>query len=249
MGVSLDFAPTKRRFFEAAPFLKGRFCEAAPFLYDMAPMENGAHSRIAKEVAEVAGASDAGLASQARTGDLAAFEELVRRYRNDVFRLCYHFTGNREEAWDLSQEAFIKSYSGLRQFRGEANFKTWVLRIAANQCKDFLKKRRLPTVGFNEALGSDYASSSVLEPDHAVEAHEIGRAIDSALESLPLKHRTAFILREYEGMTYHEMAHVMKCNLGTVMSRLHHARRKLRQRLAGLGIAPGESTRKDGRHV
>jgi RNA polymerase sigma-70 factor (ECF subfamily) len=163
--------------------------------------------------------------------------------------LCYHFTRNREEAWDLSQEAFIKAYSALGRFRGEASFKTWLLRIAANQCKDFLKKRRLPTVGFDDALRADGASSSILEPDHAVEAEEIGRAIESAIQGLPLKHRTAFILREYEGMTYEEMAHVMDCNLGTVMSRLHHARRKLQRRLSDMGLAPGGSKKEGNRYV
>ena len=211
----------------------------AAFLYDITSVKNDGQNSGARNGLRTREMSDAGLVSRARTGDLSAFEELVRRCRNDVFRLCYHFTRNREEAWDLSQEAFVKSYSGLGRFRGEANFKTWVLRIAANQCKDFLKKRRLPTVGLNGAVRSDYASSSVREPDHMMEADEIGRAIESALDGLPMKHRTAFILREYEGMTYDEMAHVMNCNLGTVMSRLHHARRKLQHRLYAMGIAPG----------
>jgi RNA polymerase sigma-70 factor (ECF subfamily) len=238
MSISLDFAP-----------VEGRFSEAAPLLYDSSPVESSAQSSGVRGVPKDRDAPDARLVSLARTGDLAAFEELVRRYRNDVFRLCYHFTRNREEAWDLSQQAFVKSYSGLGRFRGEANYKTWVLRIAANQCKDFLKKRRLPTVGFDETLRSDYASSSVRAPNQVAEADEIGRAIESALQDLPVKHRTAFILREYEGMTYNEMAHVMRCNLGTVMSRLHHARRKLQYRLYEMGVAPGGWKREETRNV
>jgi len=225
-------------------------CDRVPaLLYDIVPMEGNTRKTEPQGVAEDREASDAALVSRARTRGFDAFEELVRRYRNDVFRLCYHFTRNREEAWDLSQEAFIKAYSALVHFRGEANFKTWLLRIAANQCKDLLKKRRLPTVGFDDALRADGASSSILEPDHAVEAEEIGRAIESAIQGLPLKHRTAFILREYEGMTYEEMAQVMDCNLGTVMSRLHHARRKLQQRLSDMGIAPGGSKKEGNRNV
>lgn len=236
MGIPLDVALQR--------------CDRVPaLLYDIVPMEGDAQRTEPQGVAEVREASDAALVSSARTGGFDAFEELVRRYRNDVFRLCYHFTRNREEAWDLSQEAFIKAYSALARFRGEANFKTWLLRIAANQCKDFLKKRRLPTVGFDDALRADGASSSILGPGHAVEAEEIGRAIESAIQGLPLKHRTAFILREYEGMTYEEMAHVMDCNLGTVMSRLHHARRKLQRRLSDMGIAPGGSKKEGSRNV
>ena len=236
MGIPLDVALQRR---DRVPAL----------LYDIVLMEGNAQRTEPQSVAEAREASDAVLVSSARTAGFEAFEELVRRYRNDVFRLCYHFTRNREEAWDLSQEAFIKAYSALARFRGEASFKTWLLRIAANQCKDFLKKRRLPTVGFDDALRADGASSSILEPDHAVEAEEIGRAIESAIQGLPLKHRTAFILREYEGMTYEEMAHVMDCNLGTVMSRLHHARRKLQRRLSDMGIAPGGSKKEGNRYV
>lgn len=218
-------------------------CDRARGLrYDIAPVEEHRDRAALRE------ASDLALVSTARTGGFAAFEELVRRYRNDVFRLCCHFTRNREEAWDLSQETFIKAYNGLAHFRGEAEFKTWLLRIAANQCKDFLKRHRIPTVGLDETR-AESAPSARLEPDHAVEAEEIGRAIDSAVQALPVKHRTAFILREFEDMSYDEMARVMNCTLGTVMSRLHHARKKLQQRLCALGISPKDAAREGNPHV
>ncbi|MCC6694266.1 MAG: sigma-70 family RNA polymerase sigma factor [Candidatus Hydrogenedentes bacterium] len=182
---------------------------------------------------------DAGLVSRAKSGDFRAFEELVRRYRNDVYALAYHFVRNREEAWDVSQEVFIKAHRSLGRFRGDSSFKTWVLRITANQCKDFLKKRRLDTVSYNDALEAEHAASPILGPEHAVEAKELGEAITTALSQLPFKHRTAFVLREFEGMTYEEMARVMGCNLGTVMSRLHHARKKLQHSLQRMGFAGG----------
>lgn len=182
---------------------------------------------------------DAGLVSRAKSGDFRAFEELVRRYRNDVYALAYHFVRNREEAWDVSQEVFIKAHRSLSRFRGDSSFKTWVLRITANQCKDFLKKRRLDTVSYNDALEAEHAASPILGPEHAVEAKELGEAITAALSQLPFKHRTAFVLREFEGMTYEEMARVMGCNLGTVMSRLHHARKKLQHSLQRMGFAGG----------
>ena len=182
---------------------------------------------------------DAGLVSQAKSGDFRAFEELVRRYRNDVYALAYHFVRNREEAWDVSQEVFIKAHRSLGRFRGDSSFKTWVLRITANQCKDFLKKRRLDTVSYNDALEAEHAASPILGPAHEVEAKELGEAITTALGQLPFKHRTAFVLREFEGLTYEEMARVMGCNLGTVMSRLHHARKKLQHSLQRMGFAGG----------
>ncbi|MCX5768886.1 MAG: sigma-70 family RNA polymerase sigma factor, partial [Candidatus Hydrogenedentes bacterium] len=126
---------------------------------------------------------DPALVAKAQTGELEAFEELVRRYRNDVFRLAYHYLHNREEAWDLSQEVFIKVYRSVGHFRGESNFKTWLLRIAANQCKDYFKKRRLATVSFDARIGVEPPGNQ-LEPGRAVAAQEIGEAIQAALEKL-----------------------------------------------------------------
>jgi RNA polymerase sigma-70 factor (ECF subfamily) len=187
-------------------------------------------------------AEDAALVTRVAGGDASAFEELVRRYRNDVFALAYRFVRSREEAWDISQEVFIKAHRGLRKFRGDASFKTWLMRITANQCKDFLKKRRLDTLPFNDALENRDAPSGDLGPGRMSEARELGEAIEAAVASLPVKHRTAFVLREFEGLSYEEMAHVMHCSLGTVMSRLHHARKKLQSKLLKMGVAGGEAT-------
>ncbi len=179
--------------------------------------------------------ADAALVDRARTGDTGAFEELVRRYRNDVFALSYHFLRNREEAWDTSQEVFIKAYHSLGKFRGDSSFKTWLLRITANHCKDHFKKRKLDTVPLDERLDAD-APSLPANPREALESAELGTAIEKAIALLPPKHRTAFVLREFEGMSYQDMAEVMQCNLGTVMSRLHHARQKLQATLARMGV-------------
>ena len=178
------------------------------------------------------------LVAHARRGDEAAFEELVRRYRNDVYRLACRFVHDREEAWDLSQEVFIKAYRALWRFRGEAQFKTWLMHIVANQCRDHLRRKRAPTVPLDAGPRIE-RSPPMGEPDHAAEARELGQAIERALESQPHKHRLAFVLREYEGLSYEEMARAMRCRLGTVMSRLHHARRKLQENLAEAGFIEG----------
>lgn len=181
---------------------------------------------------------DSELVARARIGDDAAFEELVRRYRNDVYGLSYHFLRNREEAWDVSQEVFIKAYRSLNQFRGEAGFKTWILRIAANHCKDLFKKRRIPTVSMDALPTQDFFASQS-DPGQALSNTELGTAIQQALDGLPAKHRMAFVLREFEDMSYKQMAEVMACSEGTVMSRLHHARKKLQTKLALLGFVEG----------
>lgn len=188
--------------------------------------------------AQAAAVEDMALVARARGGDMAAFEALVRRYRNQVYALSYHFVRDREDAWDISQEVFIKAHRSLAGFRGEASFKSWLLRIAANHCKDQLKRRRLDVVPLDEALGGD-GDGGPGHADHRAEMGELGRAIEAAVAALPPKHRMAFILREYQGMSYEEMAAAMECNLGTVMSRLHHARKKLQAALAqaGMGLA------------
>jgi len=207
------------------------------YLYEMSRAdEHGSAGQM-----DLSAAEEPELVARAQTGDLTAFEELVRRYRNDVFALSYHFVRNREEAWDISQEVFIKAHRALHRFRGESTFKTWLMRIAANQSKDYLKKRRLSTVAFDDARRADEAPSPALGPSHALEAQELGQAILKALDGLPVKHRMAFVLREFEGLTYEEMAQVMECSLGTVMSRLHHARKKLQKSLLRMGVVEGES--------
>ncbi len=179
------------------------------------------------------------LVEKARQGDQQAFESLVRRYRNEVYAMCYHFVRNREEAWDLSQEAFVKAYRALDRFRGDSGFKSWLMRIAANHAKDHLKRRRLETVAFDDSHRAD-TPASMTGPDRGLELKELGRAIDQAVRSLPKKHQTAFMLREYEGLSYQEMAGVMECSVGTVMSRLFHARRKLQDILRRMGVMENE---------
>lgn len=183
---------------------------------------------------------DAELVARARAGDYAAFEDLVRQYRNDVFALCYHYVRNREDAWDLSQEVFVKAHRALKGFRGDARFKTWLLRIASNRCKDFFKKRRLRTIALDQEEGTMEVLSPDAGPARQLEAKELGAAIRSALDTLPEKHRTAFVLREFEGLSYEEMSEVMGCSPGTVMSRLHNARKKLQSALITMGVVEGD---------
>lgn len=200
-------------------------------LYDGLPFETDRQERRVNMHDE----SESSLVGRARNGDISAFEALVQRYRNDVFGLAYHFVRNREEAWDLSQEVFLKAYNGLHKFRGDSSFKTWLLRITANQCKDSFKKRRVNTTSLEDGQAAQ-AVSIRPSPRETLENRELAEAIDAAVSALPVKHRTAFILREFEGLSYDEMAQVMRCRLGTVMSRLHHARKRVQQHLTRAGF-------------
>jgi len=206
----------------------------AGLFYDRVAVEENSQERkfVPRE------AADDALVARAQSGDPAAFEELVRRYRNDVYGLSYHFLRNREEAWDVSQEVFIKAYRSLGRFRGDAGIKTWLLRIAANHCKDHFKKRRVSTVSMDAMPTQDYFPAPS-DPAKDLANSELGAAIQQALDSISPKHRMAFVLREFEGMSYRDMAEVMNCSEGTVMSRLHHARKKLQNKLAAMGYVEG----------
>jgi RNA polymerase sigma-70 factor (ECF subfamily) len=206
--------------------------------YDTSPVDE-----LTSRASRVKEAADHDLVAWSRTGEYHAFEELVRRYRNDVYSLAYHFVRNREEAWDISQEVFIKAHRALSQFRGDASFKTWLMRITSNQCKDFFKKRRLATVAFDEVLREDQVVGSGDSPRRALESQELGQSILSALDTLSAKHRQTIVLREFEGLSYEEMAEVMGCSQGTVMSRLHHARKNMQRALERLGILDESGSR------
>jgi RNA polymerase sigma-70 factor (ECF subfamily) len=207
-----------------------------PFVYDALPVSIPDRNTPSAPDTD----TDARLVAAAQAGEVQAFESLVRKYRNEVYALSYHFLRNREEAWDTAQEVFIKAYRSLHRFRGDAAFKTWLMRITANQCKDHLKKRRLDTVSFDETIGLE-TRDHALEPGRQSEAAEVSAAIDAAVAELSDKHRDVFVLREYEGLSYEEIAQVMECNIGTVMSRLHHARKKLQNSLVRMGFAEGRS--------
>ena len=125
-------------------------------MYDDLPVE----TKHTTERERLQGAEDMALVNWARAGEQPAFDELVRRYRNEVYALSYHFVHHRETAWDIAQEAFIKAYRSLNRFRGDAAFKTWLMRITANQCKDYLKKRRIPAAAFDDAIQTEAPSAA-----------------------------------------------------------------------------------------
>jgi len=204
--------------------------------YDIASVDDSPSTSIRLSPAS----PDADVVALAQTGDLHAFDIIVERYRNDVYALCYHFLRNREDAWDAAQETFIKAHRAIKRFRGDAQLKTWLMRIAANHCKDQFKKKRAVMVPLDGAVHQTTAADEA-NPREALAHSELGRAIEASVAELSDKHRMAFVLREYQGLSYQEMADVMECNIGTVMSRLHHARQKLQKALIRRGVVEGAS--------
>lgn len=179
-------------------------------------------------------ASERELVEACRAGQDSAFEELVNRHKMKSYSLAYFLVGNAADALDISQEAFIKIYRGFHRFRGQCGFGTWLHRITYNLCMDFLRKRKgRVTLSYQDDIG---AGTEVLEkpsgdgsnPLRGLMRQEIKQAVWGAIDRLPLKLKSVLVLREIEGLSYSEIAEVVGCSKGTVMSRLHHARKKLR---------------------
>jgi RNA polymerase sigma-70 factor (ECF subfamily) len=185
-------------------------------------------------------AEDAALVWSAQSGDMAAFEELVARHRDKIYARAYSMMRNEEEAIDLSQEAWVKGWQRLKQFQGEASFGTWMTRIVINLCLDQLRKHKRQRTEsieeMNEETGGVERQMPVVtvNPTAGLERAELRRRIDRALSQLSNEHRTALVLHEFEDMEYKQIAKVMNCSIGTVMSRLFYARRKMAALLADL---------------
>jgi len=188
-------------------------------------------------------AEDSKLVERCRAGDLSAFEPLVEKYRQRVWRLAFQILRDREEAWDVAQEAFVRAYQSLSTFRGQSAFYTWVFRIVVNLATDRQRQRaaRARALG-GEPVPEEQWERTLLDPGAGPEfvatRAEERELIRRALDSLPPNHRTIIMLSDIEGLTYREIAEVLRIPMGTVMSRLHNARKRLRALLGPLlGVA------------
>ena len=189
---------------------------------------------------DYASSDNEALVKAAQKGDMEAFEELVARFRDKIYARAFSMMRNEEEAIDLSQEAWVKAWQRLSQFHGEASFVTWLTRIVINLCLDQLrrqKRMRAESVEqMDEESGGVERQMPVVTPNptERLERSELRQRIDKALAQLSVEHRTALVMHEFEELEYKEIAKRMGCSIGTVMSRLFYARRKMAILLAGL---------------
>ena len=180
---------------------------------------------------------DEELVALAQHGDRRAFEELVERHQQKAYHIAFGFAREREAAKDLSQEAFLKAFSYLKNFDGRSSFYTWFYRIVVNVCLDYKRRSKRTAAGeFNETIENQmepsHQPSKPLSPDQHVLARQISRKVDAALQTLPAKQRTAFILKNHQGLSIKEIAETMDSAEGTVKVHLHRAVTALRQSLA-----------------
>ena len=187
--------------------------------------------------------SDTALIARCQKADIAAFNEIVSRYKGKIYNYLYRMTGSADDAEDLTQEVFVRMYTSIGTFRAEASLSTWLFRIAGNLCIDAFRKSKKErgNVSLNAPFGGSDGSDDEgatrdvpdwsSEPDTLFGRKELGAHIEAALQKLPPKLRSAVILHDVEGMAYEEIAQTENVPLGTVKSRIFNARVALRQQL------------------
>ncbi|MCA1583361.1 MAG: sigma-70 family RNA polymerase sigma factor [Acidobacteria bacterium] len=186
--------------------------------------------------------TDEELVQRSKDGDLESFNQLVKRWERPIYALAYRTIGREEDARDVCQETFLRAFRGLRGFKGEAKFSSWLYRIALNLCRDWIRRqRRTPTVPMPDGLdlmelaGEQGPVESI---EDLVARREMGRAVAEAMRHLPDEQRTAIVLKEYHGLTFQEIADLQGCPLSTVKTRLYQGLSVLRRHLHQTGSRP-----------
>jgi RNA polymerase sigma-70 factor (ECF subfamily) len=180
--------------------------------------------------------TDEELVARATAGDLDSFNQLVSRWERPIYALAYRTLGREEDARDVVQEAFLRAFRGLRGFKGQAKFSSWLYRITLNLCRDWLRReRRTPIVQVPEGTDPVELADDQAAPTESVEdlvaRREMSQAVARAMAELPEEQRTAIMLKEYHGLTFQEIADMLDCPLSTVKTRLYQGLSVLRRRL------------------
>ena len=195
----------------------------------LSPLVVSATSEGVRRAADTTGprADDQEAILACRRGEREAFDRLVERYQRDVYRLCYRFVNNHEDANDVAQEAFIKAYRALDRFRGDSAFSTWLYRITVNACLNFRAARRPTAEELPEALADARPRA-----DEGVLSDERSRRVRAAIQRLPEKQRATLILKTYHELSHEEVAGVLGSTVGTVKANLFHGLANLKKILA-----------------
>jgi RNA polymerase sigma factor (sigma-70 family) len=183
--------------------------------------------------------ADIDVVRKVQAGDVAAFDRLITKYRERVYGIIYNLTANREDAADLTQDAFIKAFQSIHRFGGQSSFFTWLYRIAVNSTLSYLRKMRLRSFFSLERMDSEEpVSKEILAAltdktgvDRDAYVRELQEKLNDAMQKLSIKHRTVVTLFEIDGLSHQEIAEVMDCSVGTVRSRLHYAKQLLQSEL------------------
>lgn len=183
---------------------------------------------------------EAQLVERARAGDMEAFASLVAHYERKVFNMAYRLTNHYEDASDIAQEAFVRVYTRLGEFRGDSSFSTWLYRIVQNACMDEIRRRKRQTImSLDQPVEADdgemfrqLKDEEGDGPEEALERRELQAEVQRAISRLDDHFRTVLVMRDIQGLSYNEIADILGENLGTVKSRLNRARNALKEQLA-----------------
>ena len=185
--------------------------------------------------------TDQELVALAAVGDAESFNELIKRWERQIFALAYRVIGREEDARDVCQETFLRAFRALPKFKGEAQFSSWIYRIALNLCRDWIRKqRRAPVMQAPDGVDiSDLAAERgpVESIEDLVGRRQLSATVADEMARLPEAQRTAIVLKEYHGMTFQEIAELQECPLSTVKTRLYQGLSVLRRRLQANGRA------------
>ncbi len=185
---------------------------------------------------------------RAQKGDAQAFEMLVTPHEQMLWRVCWHYTHHQEDAADCLQEAMLKAWKAIKAYRGDCSLSSWLYRIAATVCLDFLRKqKRLPETESADEMAEEEGFSPADDsptPDEAVIRRESADNIRAAIDSLPAEMRTAIILYALQGLGYEEIAAAMQTSVGTVKSRINRARQKIAKFLQDGNNSPNDASKK-----
>jgi len=182
--------------------------------------------------------ADFTIVRKVQAGDVAAFDQLILKYRERVFGIVYNLTANREDTSDLTQDTFIKAFQSINRFQGHCSFFTWLYKIAVNTSLSHLRKNRLRSFFSLEKIQEDGTNAQLLDQltdkngaDRDTYLHELQQKLNEAMQKLSIPHRTVITLFEIDGLSHSEIAEVMGCSEGTVRSRLHYAKQFLQGEL------------------
>lgn len=188
---------------------------------------------------------DEALVAACQSGKLEAFDQLVTLYRGKVYAMIVNMIRNDADAWDLAQDVFIKAWKALPKFEARSAFYTWLYRITHNVTYDWMRKKKVRgDAEFDDNLatqaepGAHTAPRETGTPDEVITRGELGDRLENAIESLSADHRAVILLKEVDGLSYQEIADTLECSMGTVMSRLFYARKKLQTLLQDLNPKP-----------
>lgn len=178
--------------------------------------------------------ADLRLIEQVRSGHVAAFDQLVHRYRERIYSVIYNLTANREDAADLTQDTFIKAFHSIPRFKGQSSFFSWIYRIAINATLSHLRRNRMRRFFSLEKMVEEDRNAELLQALMTRAGHEketvlkeLQEKLNEALQKLSFKHRTVITLFEIDQLSHQEIAEIMECSVGTVRSRLHYAKQQL----------------------